>query len=139
MWKEISAGLTPIPEAFVDRMLLVLYAISAVSGGLGGCAAAAWYIGKHPKPRWAMIAAYIILGVVFGVITLGISFFVNDGPKDLNVLALETIVGGASGAIALLSANLTARLIFRKLGVEVQLTVRRDTEERREPCDEELK
>lgn len=120
-----------MPHRLIDPGLLVLYAIAAISGGLGGAIAGAYYATHSNKPRVAMLAAYFILGVVFGAVTLMVSIFIHHTPADMNTLSLEALVGGLAGAITLASANFTARLIFRYLGIEIQFTARQRGEDRR--------
>jgi hypothetical protein len=113
-------------------LILVLFAVAAISGGLGGCASAlASAMRENKSASVAFVFAYIILGVVFGIVTLSVLTFYDHGPTSINDLILFSTAGGAAGSIGLASANWSIRAAFRKFGVDVQLTVRRMEDERR--------
>lgn len=115
-----------------DTTVLLLYVIAAVAGGLGGCAAAAYYATHARAPRVMFLVAYMLLGVVFGVISLAtIATWGLIDPGDVHLIILISLLSGSAGALALVSANLTIMLILRRLGIEIQITMRKPDEERR--------
>ena len=115
----------------------VLYAIVAVSGGLGGCAAGCYYLTHEKRPRWAFAVSYMVLGMVFGVITFAILASYHFDVDSIHKLILYSLLGGTCGAVMLASANMTVRLLFRKLGVEIQLTMKKTGEENRRDGDDD--
>lgn len=122
-----------------DLLIAVLYAVAAISGGLGGCAAASHYLTHTRYHRLPFIIAYILLGIVFGVVTFAVMLVYGYDPQNIHYVVLWSLVGGSAGSIALASANFTARLIFQKLGIELQVTVRKPDQERRTVnADQEL-
>lgn len=123
-----------------DFWFLVLYAIAAISGGMGGCASALYYLThKDSRATKAFIVAYIILGLMFGVITIALLILSDRGPSDVHELILFSFAGGVVGSVGLLSTNWTVRAVLRKFGLDVQLTIRPDDAERRGDCENKPK
>lgn len=123
---ENTWGESFMPERVHEHLVILLYAIAAISGGLGGCTVAANRLLSGRSMRMSFFLAYAIIGVVFGVLTAAYgTFIVNDSPADIIGPA---IISGIVGSIALSGANLTARFILQRLGVEVQITVKRKEE-----------
>lgn len=115
-----------------DFWFLLLYAIAAISGAMGGCASALYHLSHGGKQAfYAFAAAYAFMGLVFGVITIAVLVMYGEGPKDIHELILFSFIGGGGGSIALLSTNWTVRAVLRKFGLDVQLTIRPESEERR--------
>lgn len=112
-------------------LLLVLYAVAAISGGLGGCAAASVYFTHAQKSRLPFVVAYFMLGVCFGIITLACMLVYDWTLSNINEIVMYAGTAGAAGATALASANFSAKAYLRRLGLEVQVTVRSPDEERR--------
>jgi predicted membrane-bound spermidine synthase len=119
----------------ISNTILILYAIAAIAGGLGGCAAGCYYLTHDKRPQWAFVVAYMVLGVVFGVLTFALLSAYHFEP-NLHRLVLYAAAGGLGGALALASANFTVRLLFRKLGLEIQFTMRKGKRNRRSEDDE---
>lgn len=116
-----------------SAVVMILYVIAAVSGGLGGCAAGCYYLTHDKRPRLAFAVSYALLGVVFGVITFAvISAYHFPELDSVHKAILFSIIGGLAGAVMLASANLTVLLLFRKLGIEIQITMRKSGEDRRD-------
>lgn len=116
-----------------SNILMAMYALAAVSGGLGGCAAASFYFTHGKQLRWPFVLAYFVLGIAFGVITLAIMIVGNFNVDDMNKVIIYSGFAGTSGSIVLASANLSAKAYFKRLGIEVQVTLRRPEEDRRAP------
>lgn len=113
--------------------MLILYALAAVSGGLGGCAAASMYFTHTKHPKLPFIIAYVTLGIAFGIITLAFLLIYDVNVADIHHLILYTFAGGTSGSIALASANFSASAYFKKLGIEVTVSLQR--KEKPEPIE----
>lgn len=115
----------------LDQSLIALYLVSAVCGGLGGCAVGSHYF-MHGKQRTiASLFIYTILGIVFGIVTLAAMSAYHFAPEEISSLILWSLCGGAAGALALAGANASVRFMFRRLGIEVQVTFRKPDEDRR--------
>lgn len=117
-----------------EFLTLLAYVLAGISGGLGGCGAASAQFLRSPDGptlRLAYITAYMIIGAIGGVLFAAYAMrsgFIGPG--------LAAVVPGAIVAGLLLSAllagtNITARWLLRRLGIEVEVTVRRHDEERR--------
>lgn len=116
----------------LDWLALIMYALAAVSGGLGGCAIAGHHVLRGHSMRISYLLAYGIVGATFGVLLLayGAMFGVNNA--SLHSMIGNAVLAGAAGSFALASTNISARWVLKRLGIEVLVTVRRAQEERRE-------
>lgn len=116
----------------LDWLALIMYALAAVSGGLGGCAIAGHHVLRGHSMRISYLLAYGIVGATFGVLILayGAMFGVNN--TSMHSMIGNAVLAGAAGSFALASTNISARWILKRLGIEVLVTVRRAQEERRE-------
>lgn len=121
-----------MPTRDLDGWVLLFYAIAAVSGGMGGCASALYYV-MHGQRRagMAFVCAYTVLGIIFGVITLAGLAIYQYPITDVNHLVLWAAGGGAAGSVALATTNWTVRAIFKQVGIDVELTFRRSKNEER--------
>lgn len=110
------------PQEFA---ILVLYAIAAVSGGLGGATVAAHHllIGKR-QARSAYFAAYAVIGATFGLLVAAYGAFVLS-PENYTDVIGPSVAAGAVGALVLSGANFTVGFILRRLGIEVEVNLRR--------------
>lgn len=108
-----------------------LYALAIIIGMLGGCASGLYYYTHVQHARWGFVLAYILLGGISGVATLAGAAALDLLPGTVHQAVLLLLLSGSAGSIAIFSANWTVRLIFQRLGLEVQVTMRRDSEERR--------
>lgn len=115
----------------LDWLALIMYALAAVSGGLGGCAIAGHHVLRGHSMRISYLLAYGIVGATFGVLLLayGAMFGVNN--TSLHSMIGNAVLAGAAGSFALASTNISARWVLKRLGIEVLVTVRRAQEERR--------
>lgn len=117
-----------MPERYTSAVYL-LFALAAISGGLGGCTIAGQRLLTGQKMRFSFFAAYGIVGAAFGVLFAAYGWVVGDShPTDIIGPAL---IAGMSGALTLGSMNWTARIILKHLGIEIQVTMRKSIEERR--------
>lgn len=119
----------------LDWLALIMYALAAVSGGLGGCAIAGHHVLRGHSMRISYLLAYGIVGATFGVLLLayGAMFGVNNA--SLHSMIGNAVLAGAAGSFALASTNISARWVLKRLGIEVLVTVRRAQEERRADGD----
>lgn len=109
----------------IEWLTLALYALAAVSGGLGGCAVAGHHILRGRSMRASYALAYGIVGMVFGVLMLAYGSVFGADAASLDRLIGQSVLAGAAGSIALASTNLSARWVLKRLGIEVIVTVRR--------------
>jgi len=116
----------------IDLWALVLYGIAAVSGAVGASAPAAHHYLHSKKPSVFFFIAYVLAGCGFGVLTLATCVLFIMPPVTVDQLIWITSAGGTAGALTLASANWSMGFILRKMGFEVQWTIRREKEERRD-------
>lgn len=116
---------------FKSLSVATLYALAAILGMLGGCASGLHYYTHVRHARWGFVLAYILLGGISGVGTLAGAAILDLLPHTLHAAVLLLLLSGSAGSLAIFSANWTVSMLFRRLGVEVQVTMRRDSEERR--------
>ncbi len=119
-----------MPEKTLEWVALVMYALAAISGGLGGCAIAGHHVLRGRSMRVSYLLAYFIVGATFGVLMLAYGAAVTDGMYALDRLIGQSVLAGAAGSLTLASTNLSARWVLKRLGIEVVVTVRdhRDAE-----------
>jgi len=114
-----------MPDKAFEWIAILMYALAAVSGGLGGCAAASHHILRGQQPRVSYVLAYGIIGMVFGVLMLAYGSMLGATVTSLDQLIGQAVLAGAAGSIALASTNLSARWVLKRLGIEVIVTMRR--------------
>lgn len=114
-----------MPDKTLEWLTLMLYALAAVSGGLGGCAVAGHHILRGRSMRTSYALAYGIVGMVFGVLMLAYGSFFGVEAASIDRLIGQSVLAGMVGSLALASTNLSARWVLKRLGIEVIVTVRR--------------
>lgn len=112
-------------DKILDFATSVLYAIAAISGCLGAGAVAGYDVLRGKPMRLSYIAAYAIIGLVLGLINMAYGTAMGLHANDLDSVIGSSIILGAAGTIALASMNISSKWIFRRLGVEVELNVKR--------------
>jgi hypothetical protein len=112
-------------ERIIEHVTLLMYALAAISGGLGGCAIASQEVLHGKKPRISFVAAYGIIGAVFGLLVLVYGSFFGVDSASADAVVGNSILAGAVGSITLASTNLSARWVLKHLGIEVEVTVKR--------------
>lgn len=122
-----------MPEKYTSS-IYVLFAIAAISGGLGGCTIAGHRLLTGQNMRFSFFLAYAIIGAVFGLLFAAYGWVLAD--HHPSTIIGPAIIAGMSGAILLSVTNLTARFILKHLGIEVQVTMRKTDEERRHDSTE---
>lgn len=107
---------------------LTVYALAAISGGLGG--AVVWsYYARHGKRAFAFILSYSIIGLVFGVVSAALMLLFYDW--RFHEVILYSIASGFGGTTAIFGINWGAGVALRWRNFEVKFTVRRPQQERR--------
>ena len=108
----------------IETWLAILYAVAAISGAAGGCMVAAHRVLRGRSVTGVFGAAYAFVGCVFAL-TGTIALVVFAGlTLSLERAILVGVVFGLVGAVSLASMHLSARFVFRRLGMEVDVTVR---------------
>lgn len=112
--------------------ILFWYAVAAVSGGIGGCsAAAAAFLVSQKEARVAFSAAYLVLGAISAMLVFGFGAIFQFSYTSLHELIAYSLLFGASVPVTIFSQNFVAKMVLRKLGIELQVTVRKAHEDRR--------
>ncbi len=114
-----------MPEKFVDFWIALGYIIVAIAGASGGCLVAAHHVMRGRTITAMLMLAYAFIGGVFAV--AGMAAVVLLGWFDLSLerLLLVGMVFGAAGSMALAGANLSIRFILRRIGIEVDVQIKR--------------
>lgn len=101
-----------------------LYAVVAISGAAGGCMMVVQKVLRGRNVTAVLMLAYTFAGLVFGVAgAAGLEIFTEWQPSFDRAL-LAGLMFGAIGAGSLAGMNLSARFILRRLGVEVDVSIR---------------
>jgi hypothetical protein len=111
-------------EKTQDLIIMALYAVAAISGASGGCLVAAHHILRGRTMTQLFIAAYVFVGLIFG--TAGVIAAVSFGGVTLTFekAFLLGLFFGAVGSTSLAGANLSARFLLRRLGIEMTVSLR---------------
>lgn len=120
-----------MPDKLLDFWTALAYAIVAVSGASGGCLVAAQRAMRGRSVTTMLVLAYAFVGAVFAVAGMAAVLLVTLFQIDFGRLVLIGLILGVTGTTALAGANLSVRFLLRRLGVEVDISVRR-TQERQE-------
>ena len=116
----------------VDWSVVTFAAIAAIAGAVGGCGAAGFMVVRSRSAvRVAQFFAYISIGIVSGLITFLFGSLVGVDTADTEVVIRWALVMGTAVPIALLSKNLVITFILKRLGWEIQFTIRKQKEDRR--------
>lgn len=122
-----------MPDRYTNAIYL-LYALAAISGGLGGCAIAGHKHLTGQKMRLSYFFAYALIGAVFGVLFAAYGLVItSQHPTEIIGPAL---LAGMVGSMSLGSMNWIARITLKHLGVEIQVTMRKSEEDRRNSQNE---
>lgn len=110
-------------------ILVASYIIASLSGMSGALTVAAFqYVrgNKVMRCRSAVVAAYIVVGAAIGVLTLASSaVFELPWHGDVAHLVLASFISGLVGSSALLATNMGLMLVMKRMGVEVQVVLRK--------------
>jgi len=113
-----------MPEESFSRIELLLIAVAAIAGGLGGAAVAGHYVLRGRRMTAARVAAYFVLGMVFGL--LGVIYAASMGLPCPTIAAVvgRGVIAGAIGAGSLAGANLSVSWVLKHLGIEIKVDVK---------------
>ncbi len=114
-----------MPEKSVGNLLAFLYVVAAVSGAAGGCMVAAHHVLRGRNVTRLFIAAYGFVGLVFGLTGVMVVAAFTSIELTLERAFLIGLIFGVVGSTTLAGANLSARIIMRRLGIEVDVSVHR--------------
>lgn len=110
---------------------LIMYAMFAATGALGGCAAGSHLLMRRNSTRLAYLIAYCIMGIAMGL-TIATMTMVATGwsPSTLtehqvNSLLAITIASGAMGSFILGGAHAITRVILKWGGFEVEVVMKK--------------
>lgn len=114
-----------MPEKSVGNLLAFLYVVAAVSGAAGGCLVAAHHVLRGRNVTRLFIGAYSFVGLVFGLTGVMVVAGFTNIELTLERTFLTGLIFGVVGSTTLAGANLSARIIMRRLGIEVDVSVHR--------------
>jgi len=118
-------------EDFKALGVAVLYATAAIFGLVGGCAVGIQQV-MAAQRKTAFVLAYAIIGSVAAVGFMAMTSVFNVwAATSIHEHILYSMIVGGAVALTVFSANMTVKVLFKRLGIEVQITTRKPTEERR--------
>lgn len=107
--------------------VIIGYAISAVAGALGGCGSvAAVSIIDRKTLHAANVIAYTFLGMVSGLLVFAFGDLLGITHDEIRDLARHSLLVGFLVPCILAGHNFGIRLMLKKFGWDVQVTIRRD-------------
>jgi len=114
-----------MPEKIVDFWSALAYAIVAISGASGGCLVAAHRAMRGRSITFILVLAYAFIGSAFAVAGMAALLLFTDFNVSFERLLLIGMIFGATGSVALAGANLSIRFILRRLGIEVDVQIKK--------------
>lgn len=112
--------------------IAVIYALSAITGGLGGCAVWAFSISRAKK-RTVFLMAYLILGFISGLAVAAVFGIVRQW--TLHQVILYSLLSGIVVTIVAFGINFGAGVTLRYKNFEAKFTLRQPNEDRRKNGD----
>ncbi len=113
--------------------LLLLYLIAGIAGALGGCGAGAIMALTNKKTISGMqVISYIIIGMISGLFVFAFGYLFALDTDNPAVLSRWALLMGITVPISLFSHNMALSAVLKKFGFEIEFTLRRNKEERRE-------
>ncbi|MFP4615571.1 MAG: hypothetical protein ACLFRB_06815 [Thiohalorhabdus sp.] len=109
----------------LETITLLMYLIAAISGGMGGAAAAGYQVLRDGRLRLLTALAYLVVGAVLGVLVLAYGWMVGVEPYTWGDLIGHSMVAGLIGSASLAGSSIGAQMVLRKLGWEVEINVHR--------------
>ena len=73
--------------------------------------------------RLAVVFAYGVVGVFFGLLFLAHANYLNVS-IDLDQLIASCLASGFIGSVMLASSNFTVRWVLKRMGIEIQLSIK---------------
>lgn len=110
-----------------EILILLAYALAGISGAIGGCGAAGLRLLRGDDKiavHLAHMAAYAIVGLISGIMFAAYGLVFRPDAHALSQVVPGAIISGLGICLTLAGTNVSARWILRRLGVEVELTVR---------------
>jgi len=114
--------------------ITLLYALAAVSGGVGGCSAAALskVVGRRHMTL-SLMFAYAMIGLALSVMMIVFGEWVLDvAILDSPHLIGYSFLSGCAGTLLLVAHNVVARMVLEKFGIRIELTIG-DKNDRKKP------
>lgn len=118
-----------MPDKLIDYATAVMYAIVAVSGAAGGCMVIANHALRGRNVTALLFVAYALLGAVFGIAGVAAMLLFAGIDATFEKLVLLGLFFGVVGSTALASANMSIRFLLRRLGIEVDVRIKRIKDE----------
>lgn len=119
-----------MPENLFDKLNMTeLWALVSVlvSGGIGGCAAAFAGVSQNKDIITGLtIVGYMITGMFGATVMFTFAISVLDHSfASLSDIVLVSSVAGFGTAISLFGTNMTFKFILKKLGLEIDVKIKR--------------
>ncbi|RCX32089.1 hypothetical protein [Thioalbus denitrificans] len=126
-----------MPERLAPHVIAFFYALAAITGGLGGCAAAIQHsLITRKSLRVGFISAYVVLGIFSAGIVLSAALIAGMHVTEPHIIGGGLLTGFAISTM-MATGNLAAVVTLRRLGWEAAITIRRSDEDRRHHEGEE--
>lgn len=114
-----------MPDKVIEHFSLLMYALAAISGGLGGCTAFGVNTLQGSTPRLSYVMAYIFIGITFGLLVFIYGNMFGVPVTTMGDVIGASIIAGACSSLSLASTNFSARWVLKKLGIEIEVKVKK--------------
>ena len=116
---------TDIASNFREYALAFLYVVAAIAGACGGCLVASHRLLNKENLTGMIFAAYGFAGLILGLTGVMVLAMFTDITLTSERTFLFGMIFGATGSASLAGMNLSARFIMRRLGIEIDVTIKR--------------
>jgi hypothetical protein len=113
-----------MPEKQYGLLLEMIYAIVAITGALGGCAASAVQV-LRKKATKMLFVAYSVVGAYFGLTLYVLGTISGHIDPSLDSAIIYGGMLGMLSASLLGAANFSMSFIMRRLNLKVDVSIRR--------------
>ena len=113
---------------------VILYALFALTGALGGCAAGSHLLMKKNDLRLVFLVAYGIIGAAMGLATSVLMLwwaetnFEMITDPEINRLFTVSLLSGGIGSSVLGGIHIVSKIILRWKGIEVTVEMKKHQE-----------
>lgn len=125
MPERMIAAVSSVATASKEYTLAFLYVVAAIAGASGGCLVASHRLLNGRNLTALVFAAYGFAGLVLGLTGVIVISVFTSIQLTLETTFLLGLIFGVTGSASLAGMNLSARFLMKRLGLEVDVSIKR--------------